>query len=81
MNRVTVDRHAAWRMRLAQQEAFLTAPVEIDGLLSDEDFDDLLEIDPFVSGTNNRRSDKELARVLELIDNLPISDAGKDGHE
>ncbi|MBK1814999.1 hypothetical protein JIN84_05195 [Luteolibacter yonseiensis] len=60
----------------------MTAPVEIHGLLSPSDWDDLEAdslIEPFVSGTNNRRSDKELARVLDLIDNLPTSETGKDG--
>jgi hypothetical protein len=48
----------------------------IDALLTPEDHD---EIDPHVSGTNNRRSDKELAAMLDLIDTLPISINGKDG--
>lgn len=40
---------------------------------------DNLQIDPLVSGTNARRSEKDLAKMLDLIDNLPISTAGKDG--
>ena len=51
---------------------------EIDRSI-DEDFDDLVEIDPYVTGTNNRRSDRDLAKMLELIDNLPISENGKEG--
>lgn len=66
---VSVEAHAAFRQSL-------TTPLfdEIDAEL-----DEHIEIDPYVSGTNNRRSDKELARMLDLIDNLPISDSGKDG--
>ncbi len=45
----------------------------------DEDFDDLIVVDPYVTGTNNRRSDRDLAKMLELIDNLPISENGKEG--
>ena len=46
---------------------------------TDRELDEHLQIDPYVTGTNNRRSDKELSRMLDLIDNLPISDSGKDG--
>jgi hypothetical protein len=66
-NRITVARHAAFQKSLTNREAF------------DEDIDDLIEIDPYVSGTSNRRSDKELGKILDLIDNLPISISGKDG--
>jgi hypothetical protein len=47
----------------------------------DREIDEHLQIDPYVTGTNSRRSDAELARMLELIDNLPISDNGKDGEK
>jgi len=70
MRRVTVDHHSAWRTRLKQQESLLTAPVEIEGLLSDEDFDDLLEVDPYAGDPPSKRSDKELARVLSVLDSL-----------
>ncbi|MCX8495764.1 MAG: hypothetical protein ORN51_06225 [Akkermansiaceae bacterium] len=38
---------------------------------SDEDdiFDDLLEIDPHVPNPPSRRSDRELSRLLALLDN------------
>ena len=45
----------------------------------DRDLDEMIQVDPCVSGTNNRRSDKDLARMLDLIDSLPISTNGKDG--
>ena len=46
----------------------------------DAEVDEQIVIDPYTSGTNNRRSDKELARMLDLIDSLPISESnGKDG--
>lgn len=54
----------------------------MNSLLTEADHDEIdeeIQIDPFVSGTNNRRSDREFSRMLDLIDNLPISDSGKDG--
>jgi len=59
---------------LRQQLARSLAADPIEGLL-----DDHIQIVPYVTGTNSRRSDKELAKMLELIDNLPISESGKDG--
>jgi len=73
------QRHAEWQIQLAEKQAFSNELVAIHGLLDDEDFDGILQADPYISGTNNRRSDKELAHMLDLIDNLPISDAGKEG--
>lgn len=56
------------------------------GLLHERDFDDidlevdeLIQVDPYLTGTNNRRSDKELARMLDIIDSLPTSSNGKEG--
>ena len=40
-----------------------------------------LAIDPYVSGTNSRRSDKDMNRMLSIIDNLPINPKSKDGHQ
>lgn len=45
------------------------------------ELDEHIVIDPYVTGTNNRRSDKELAQLLDLIDSLPISDSGKEGDQ
>jgi hypothetical protein len=66
--RVSVDDHKAFRAGLSQAEPDV-----------DADLDEHLQIDPHVSGTNSRRSDKELARMLDLIDNLPVSTNGKAG--
>ena len=66
---MNIQEHQEW------QHSLLT-PQDIDEI---EDFDDLIEIDPYVPGTNNRRSDKELAKMLDLLDNLPISENGKEG--
>jgi hypothetical protein len=63
--RVSVEKHAEFQRSLTTH--------------GDDDIDDLVEIDPYVSGTSNRRSDKELSKILDLIDNLPISTNGKDG--
>ena len=43
----------------------------------DAEIDHHIEVDPYISGTNSRRSDKELARMLDLIDGLPISDSNR----
>jgi hypothetical protein len=68
--RISVNEHQAFRESLTTNRE------------DDEDFDDLIEIDPYVSGTSSRRSDKELNRMLALIDSLPISQPGKAGqHE
>jgi hypothetical protein len=67
---LTVEQHAAWRESISTPQAFDEVDLEIDRINV---------VDPFVSGTNNRRSDRELSRMLDLIDNLPISDSGKDG--
>jgi hypothetical protein len=71
---VSVAGHHQWRESIASARPFDEIDREID-----EDFDDLIEIDPYVTGTNNRRSDRDLAKMLELIDNLPISENGKEG--
>jgi hypothetical protein len=73
--RTTIDDHAHFLRCISTDERGLD---EIDREI-DEDFDDLVEIDPYVTGTNNRRSDRDLAKMLELIDNLPISENGKEG--
>ncbi len=71
---LSVAGHHQWRESISSARPFDEIDREID-----EDFDDLIEIDPYVTGTNNRRSDRELANMLELIDNLPISENGKEG--
>lgn len=45
----------------------------------DRELDEMIEVDPYVISTLSRRSDNELARMLDLIGNLPISDGGEDG--
>ncbi len=45
--------------------------IELDGLLTESDFDELIEVDPYNREPSSRRSDKEIARVLDLLDNLP----------
>ena len=67
---VSVETHQAFRESLAKPSQF----DEVDAALDEE-----IQVDPYVSGTNTRRSDKELARMLDLIDNLPISENGKGG--
>jgi hypothetical protein len=54
MNRVTIDQHAEF----------------LAGLMSEGDFDDVLEIDPFIPEVGNRRSQKEQDGVLAILDEL-----------
>jgi hypothetical protein len=68
---LTVQEHDNWR------KIHFPAVNDIDEI--DEFLDEEIQVDPYVTGTNNRRSDKELAKMLDLIDNLPISTNGKDG--
>jgi hypothetical protein len=63
-----VDDHKAFRAGLSQAVADV-----------DDDLDEYLQIDPYVTGTNSRRSDSDLARLLDLIDSLPVSTNGKEG--
>jgi len=65
---VSVAEHAAF------QRAISRPTDRFDEI--DAELDELTVIDPYVSGTNNRRSDKELARVLALLDSLGT---GKEG--
>ncbi len=67
---ITVAEHQAFRESISTPRY----DDEIDAAI-----DEHLEIDPYVTGTNNRRSDKELAKMLDIIDNLPISTNRTDG--
>ena len=69
-NKLTVADHDAWRHSLL-------TPADYDEI--DAALDEHLQFDPHITGTNNRRSDRELARMLDLIDNLPISTTGEEG--
>jgi hypothetical protein len=81
-SRVSVNQHATFRQSLAPADHAARC-LNIDGCGRDEidrELDDCVLIDPYVSGAPSRRSDKELARILNLIDNLPVSERGKEGH-
>jgi hypothetical protein len=68
--RISVNEHHAFRESISTNRE------------DEHDFDDIIEIDPYVSGTSSRRSDKELNRMLAIIDSLPLSQARKAGqHE
>lgn len=56
--RLTVAGHHAWRESLSAQQT------------ADDDFDDLIEIDPFNGDPPSKRKDSELARVLAVLDSL-----------
>ncbi|MES2920186.1 MAG: hypothetical protein V4819_01470 [Verrucomicrobiota bacterium] len=53
-------------------------PQAIDLLLTDTDLDEIdralddhIEVDPFNREPSSRKSDKELGRLLSILDNLP----------
>ncbi|MES2659275.1 MAG: hypothetical protein V4689_11710 [Verrucomicrobiota bacterium] len=53
-------------------------PVEIEGLLSDtdlDDLDDMIVVDPYNRAPSSRKSDKSLDRLLRILDEL---ETGKD---
>ena len=62
MKRLSIQRHSEWRIKLAAQLA-VADPIDYDQ-------DDLLEVDPYSGDCPSRRSDKELARVLLILDSL-----------
>ena len=62
MNRLSIQRHHEWQMKLAAQQDFVD-PV-------DAELDDHLQVDPYAGDPPSRRSDKELGRLLDLLDSL-----------
>ncbi len=48
-------------------------PLAIVGLLTDEDFDEMLEMDHFNGDPPSKRSDRELAGILAILDQLERS--------
>jgi hypothetical protein len=74
---VTVAAHEKFRRDLHASQCIDLDDCGRDAI--DRELDDCILIDPHVTGAPSRRSDKELSRMLELIDNLPISDSGEDG--
>ena len=58
----------------------ITAPQAIDSLLTPADLDEIDEIlvvDPYECHAPSRRSDKDLASLLDLLDSLETSNSGK----
>ena len=55
--RVSVNEHAAFQKSLSAHTA-------------DEDFDDLTVVDPYEVHAPGRRSDREVSKLLTLLDNL-----------
>ncbi len=53
--------------------------LEVMATLTEADFDEIAEADSHVPGPSNRRNERDLARMLDLIENLPISENGKEG--
>ena len=48
----------------------ITAPQAIDGLLTDDDIDELMQLDPSAGDPPSKRSDKETDRLLSILDAL-----------
>jgi hypothetical protein len=61
-SRISIADHADFRKSLNSEP--------LAGLLSDDDFDDLLDLDPYVPGAPSRRSDRELNQLLSILDSL-----------
>lgn len=66
--RVTVDDHDRF-----QREFFPPAASD-----DDDDLDDDLVVDPFELHAPSRRSDRDLARMLDLLDSLPTGNDRKE---
>jgi hypothetical protein len=53
--------------------ARITAPQEIDGLMTEADhdeIDELMQLDPYAGDPPSKRSDKETDRLLSILDAL-----------
>jgi hypothetical protein len=68
--------------RLTTMSAITPEPLAVHSLLTASDLDEIdreldeqIEVDPFNRDPSSRKSDKELGKLLDLLDNLPT---GKD---
>jgi len=62
VSRLSIQRHQEWRVKLAAQQDFVD-PI-------DRELDEAIQIDPYSGDPPSRRSDKELGRLLDLLDSL-----------
>jgi hypothetical protein len=69
--RVSVDDHDAFRRGL-----YTTDEPALDEI--DDDLDDMAVADPYELHAPRRRSDKDLARMLDLLDSLPTGNDRKE---
>jgi hypothetical protein len=69
--RTTVADHDAFRRGL-----YTTDEPALDEI--DDDLDDMAVADPYELHAPSRRSDKELARMLDLLDSLPTGNDRKE---
>jgi hypothetical protein len=72
--RTTIDDHAHFLRCISTDERGLD---EIDREI-DEDFDDLVVVDPYEVHAPSRRSDKDLGEFLSLIDSLETGNDRKE---
>ena len=63
--RVSVAGHHAFREGLRAATA------------DDPDFDDLIQIDPYAGDPPSKRSDKEISRLLDVLDSIENDSNGK----
>jgi hypothetical protein len=71
--RLTVAGHHQWRESISSARPF----DEVDRSI-DEDFDDLIVVDPYEVHAPSRRSDKNLGEFLSLIDSLETGNDRKE---
>jgi hypothetical protein len=65
---LSVEQHAAWRESISTPQAFDEVDLEIDRINV---------VDPHECHQPSRRSDKEVASLLDLLDSLETSNSGK----
>jgi len=46
----------------------------------DIDFDDVIQIDPYAGDPPSKRSDKEISRLLDVLDSIENDSSGKGKH-
>jgi hypothetical protein len=65
--RFSVNEHESWRKSISNQ------PLEIHGLLDDEDIEDLLDSDPILDRLPAQRRKGQVSRLLDILDQLDRS--------
>jgi hypothetical protein len=69
--RLTVEAHHDWRESLSESRPFDEIDLECD---------DMTIVDPYEIHAPSRRSDKEINRLLSILDSLETSNTGRGNH-